>query len=104
MKFIESTRLQMSAIMGLLTPQQRLFTDEFSQVLMYESSNYDNQTDSSDDGQGKVQDKAKEMAIRKLIRSKNITDQRFIDMIRVKQAKHHGFRVGFKGLNKKVGN
>ena len=46
--------------MGLLTPQQRLFTDEFSQVLMYESSQYDDQTDSSDNGQGKVQDKAKE--------------------------------------------
>ena len=97
-------RMQMSAIMGLLTPQQRLLTDEFSQVLMYESSHYDDQTGSSDDGQGKVQDKAKEQAIKKLIRSKHMTDKRFIDMIRVKQAKHHGFKVGFKGLNKKVEN
>ena len=69
---------------------------------MHESSHFDDQTDSSDHGQGKVQDKAKEQAIKKLIRSKNITDQRFIDMIRMKQAKHHGFKVGFKGLNKKA--
>ena len=85
----------MSAIVGLLTPQQRLFTDEFSQVLMYESSNYGDQTNSSEDGQGKVLDRAKEKAIKKLIKSKNSIDQRLIDMIKVKQAKYHGFKIGF---------
>ena len=41
----------MSAIIGLLKPQQRLLADEFSQILVYESSQSD-LTDSSDDGQG----------------------------------------------------
>ena len=41
----------MSATIGLLTPQQRLFADEFSQVLVYESSQYDFSISSDDDGQ-----------------------------------------------------
>ena len=42
-------RLQISAIIGLLTPYQRLFVDEFSQVLVYESSNFD-EFNTSEDG------------------------------------------------------
>ena len=60
----------MSAIIGLLKPQQRLLADEFSQVLVYESSDCD-LTDSSDDGQGKVLDKAKEKSLKKVIDSKD---------------------------------
>ena len=37
-----------------------------------------------------------------MIRSKNSTDQRFINMVRVKQAKDHGVKIGFKGLNKTI--
>ena len=60
----------MSAIIGLLKPQQRLLADEFSQILVYESSQSD-LTDSSDDGQGKVQDRAKEKSVKKIIQSKD---------------------------------
>ena len=56
----------MSATVGLLSPQQLLFADEFSQVVIHESSNSDIQS-SSDDGQGKVLDKAKEKSIKKMI-------------------------------------
>ena len=48
-KFIQSKRIQISATVGLLTPQQMLFADEFSQIVVYESSQY-NHTDSSCDG------------------------------------------------------
>ena len=37
---------------------------------MYESSHCDDQAETSEDGQGKVLDKAKEHAIKSLIRSK----------------------------------
>ena len=69
---------------------------------MYETSHLDDQSDSSEDGQGKVLDKAKEHAIKHMIRSKSCTDQRFINMVRVKQAKDHGVKIGFKGLNKTI--
>ena len=72
----------MSAVMGLITPQQRLLANEFSQILVNESSNSD-LTVSSEDGQGKVMDKAKEKSLVKVVKSKERQDQRFIDMIRV---------------------
>ena len=59
----------MSAIVGLLKPYQRLVANEFSQVLVHESSGFDNQG-SSDDGQDKILDNAKEKSIKKMIRSK----------------------------------
>ena len=68
--------------MGLLTPKQKLVISEFSQVLVHESSQYD-QLKSSDDDQGKVQDKAKEYALKKIVRSKDKTDQRLLNMVLV---------------------
>ena len=52
---------------------------------MHESSQYDH-SNSSDDGQGDVLDRAKEWALKKIIKSKNETDQRFVDLIRVQKA------------------
>ena len=52
---------------------------------MHESSDKD-QSVSSCDGQGEILDRAKEKSIKKLVQSKEKTDQRFIDMIRVKYA------------------
>ena len=69
--------------MGLLTPQQLLFADEFSQVLIHES---DQGSFSSDDGQGEVLDRAKERSIKKLVKSKDYKDKRLIDMIRIQYA------------------
>ena len=75
-------RLQISALVGLLTPKQLLFTDEFSQVLLHEFSPFDS-SNSSDDGQGIIQDKAKDYSIRRMVYSKDKTNQRFIDMYRM---------------------
>ena len=54
---------------------------------------------STDDGQGKVLDKAKEKALKKMIQSKDKTDQRLIDMIRVKYAQQEGVKIGFGTFN-----
>ena len=61
-KFVKRMRLLISGTMGLLTPQQRLFVDEFSQLLVYESSYFEDES-GSDDGQGAIQDNAKNKAI-----------------------------------------
>ena len=84
-KHIQSKRFQQSSSVGLLTPKQKLISAEFSQVLIYESSQYDH-SDSTDDGQGRVLDTAKEYALKRMINSKDKTDRRLIDMLRVQQA------------------
>ena len=88
----------MSAVVGLLKPKHLLFADEFSQVLVYESSNFD-QTGSSDDGQGELLDKAKEKSLKKILRSKDKKDQQFIDMIRIQYAHRYGIKVGLDGFD-----
>ena len=52
-RFIQNMRLQISALIGLLTPKQLLITDEFSQLLVHEFSPFD-YSNSSDDGQDKI--------------------------------------------------
>ena len=91
-------RLQISALVGLLTPKQLLFTDEFSQLLVHEFSPFDD-SNSSDDGQGNVQDKAKDVSIRRIVNSKDKTNQRFIDMQRMQYAQRYGIKIGFKGFD-----
>ena len=56
-------------------------------------------TNSSDDGQGKVLDNTKELAIKKMIKSKDVTNQRLIDMIRVKYAQQEGINIRFNRFN-----
>ena len=91
-------RLQISALVGLLTTKQLLFTDEFSQVLLHEFSPFD-YSNSSDDGQGSVQDRAKDLSIKRMVKSKDKTNQRFIDMLRMQHAQRYGVKIGFKGFN-----
>ena len=42
----------MGALLGLLSPEQRLCIDEFSQVLVHESSNFDQSNGSSEEEDG----------------------------------------------------
>ena len=50
---------------------------------MHESEYFDHEGSSSDDGQGAVQDRAKEKSIYEILRSKQKNDERFINMLRV---------------------
>ena len=45
-------RFQMIAVLGLLKPQQRLFADELSQILVFESSKFDLSSSDSNDEDG----------------------------------------------------
>ena len=92
--------------MGLLTPSQLIYVDETSQVLVYETSEAD-MIVSSDDGQGEVLERAKQRAIKEMIRSikpnhnsgKDRTNKRFVDMVRVHYAHRDGIRIGFNRFN-----
>ena len=44
-------------------------------------------------------DRSKNKSLTKLVKSKNQTDQRFIDMIRLRYAQQQGIKIGFKGFN-----
>ena len=44
-------------------------------------------------------DRSKEKSLRKLVQSKDKTDQRFIDMIRLRYSQQQGVKIGFKGFN-----
>ena len=71
---------------------------------MYETDNSDKIVSTSDDGQGEVLDKAKEKAIRQMIRSNNKIDQRLINMTRVKYAHRAGVNVGFNAFDSDENN
>ena len=66
-------------------------------MLLHEYSPFD-ESSSSDDGQGNVQDKAKDVSIRRMVYSKNKTNQRFINMLRMQHAQRYGVKIGFKGF------
>ena len=84
-KFVQRMRSLISGTMGLLKSKQRLFVDEFSQILVYESSFFD-QLSGSDDGQGATMDDAKNRSIKSLVKSNDKTDRQFINMFRIRQA------------------
>ena len=45
-------------------------------------------------------DEAKNIALKSLIKSKNKNDKQFINMHKIRQAKLHGVKLGFKGFTK----
>ena len=65
---MQRQRFFVNSLVGLLTPSQLLYTDEISQVLVYETDAVDKIL-SSDDGQGEVLENAKQKAIKEMVRS-----------------------------------
>ena len=41
-------------------------------------------------------DKAKDVSIKRMVSSKDGTNQRFINMLRIQHAQRHGVKIGFK--------
>ena len=64
---------------------------------MHEFSPFD-ESSSTDDGQGSILDRAKEVSIKKILRSKDKSNQRFINMLRMQKAHRYGVRIGFKSF------
>ena len=60
-----------------------LFADELSQILVYESLYFD-EISENDDCQDEAYDKAKDQAIKSLIRSKDNTDQQFVKLFKIR--------------------
>ena len=73
---------------------------------MYETDAIDKIV-SSDDGKGEVLERAKQRAIKEMIRSitpnhnseRDRTNQRLIDLIRIHYAHRDGIRIGFNRFN-----
>ena len=73
----------MTAIIGLLTTKQRLFARQTSKVIVQESSDFLSNNSSDKEKDDLVSKVDLERSIKRLLRSRNITDQRFIDLHRI---------------------
>ena len=91
-------RMQAVALMGLMTPNQSLFASKTSQIYVKESSS---PSDASDKGfeEHPVENIQIANSIKNLVKNKNKTDQRFIDLYRLRKANLCGTKVFINGFN-----
>ena len=77
--------------MGILTPSQRLLVRKMSHIVINENQSSTEQEPSSFDEESKPIEKVfLQKAVKKLARSKDKTDMRFIDLYRTSQAWRYG--------------
>ena len=76
-------RFQMTAMTGLLTRHQRLYVQRVSPIVIKESSDPDSPLNSNNDSDNVTFD-AFQRSLKLLVKSKNKTDKRLIDLHRVK--------------------
>ena len=81
-RFLKRTRLQTTAILGLLTPKQRLFAEKSSNIVVDQRTSSSGTSDSDGEARLAVK-KGLETATKRLIRSKDKTDRRFVNTYRV---------------------
>ena len=79
--FINRIRLSTYSVLGLLTAKQRRFVDRSSQLVVHESSEVPNS--SMEEGISKSSMLRLDLSIKSMLRNKNKTDQRFIDIYRL---------------------
>ena len=91
-KFIYRQRVTMTALLGLLSGRQSFFIDKLSQLVIRESSNLEETSSDADlsDWQHDNMDYAKRMAL-----SSNQTDQKFMNLYRIRKAHEAGIYLGF---------
>ena len=81
----------MIATMGMLTPSQRLIVREMSHIVINEDKSSTEQEPSSYDEETKpIERKILQNAVKKVARSKDKTDMRFVDLFRTSQAWMYG--------------
>ena len=97
-RFLKRTRLQTTAMLGLLTPKQRLFAEKSSNIVV-DVRTSDTGTSDSDGESRLAVKKGLEASTKRLIRSKDKTDRRFVNMYRVNQTVRCGVALGFKGFD-----
>ena len=84
--------------MGLLSAKQSVFVDKMSRLIVNESTDFDETSD--DDELEMKQSYVKDLNFftEKLVKSKEKTDQRFINLYRIRRAYSRGTGIGLEGL------
>ena len=76
--------------MGLLTPNQQLFAKQMSRIVINEDESFSEAISSQEEDQSNLSHEFLLRAVNKMARSKNKTDQRFIDFFKTSQAWVYG--------------
>ena len=100
-KFLDGRRLFKNATMGLLTSRQRLFVQKMSHSVIKEDHSDPPEQSSVDEDKRKTAQKFLLQNVRRMVRSRDKTDQRFINIYRTRQALVSGVSIGFKGFKEK---
>ena len=92
-------RMNVTAILGLLSPKQRHFVRKISHVVMDEDYSSPEEFSSENVNGSLVTQQFVKHYVKKIVTSKDKTDRRFVNMYRVRQAMRSGYNIGFKGFN-----
>ena len=85
------------AIMGILTPSQKLLVRKMSHIVINKDQSSTEQEQSSYDEENKpIERNFLQKAVKKVARSKDKIDKRFIDMYRTSQARRYGVHRDFR--------
>ena len=99
-KFIHRQRVFTTAILGLLSRTQSKFVDKMSQLVIRESSNFE-ETSSDQELLSDLLNQDENYTA-KMIKSVDKVDKRLVNLYRVRKAEQHGIpNVGFKLTDKK---
>ena len=102
-RFIRRMRMNMIALMGLLTANQRIYVQKVTRnVILPESSDAlsNDSLNASEIDNSKVSLKFFQRSIAAMVQSKNKADKRFVDLFRLGQARYRGVRFGYNSLKK----
>ena len=83
-RFLHRMRMNVTAILGLLTPNQRHFVRKISHVVMDEDYSSPAEFSSEHVNGSPVTQQFVGHAVRKMVQSKDRTDRRFVNMYRVR--------------------
>ena len=92
-KFITRQRLQTTAVLTLLSGKQSFFIDKMSQMLIRESSCFEETSDDDELSDWGMDD---HKYIAKLASSEEKVDQRLIDLYMIRRAHQKGLHFGFE--------
>lgn len=97
-KFVQRLRIATTAIIGLLTSQQSLFVEKMSQIVVRESSDFD--ATSSDDELSHLRQNDFNKFIYQMVKSCDRTDQRLVNLYKVRKAHQIKLHLGLNGFKK----
>ena len=72
-KFLYRSRINVASLLGLLTSKQSAFVDKMSQIVIRESSDFD-ETSEDDELESRQYEKDMNFFVQKMVRSKDVVD------------------------------